>query len=123
MICASPPAPHRPTVASLCRQACVSRNTLYRYYPDMAESVRRLRQRRGARQAAQQGTLAAQRSELAMLRRQLAQLATLADHYHTAAQDLRALLAHRDRELAALRARLRPTVPRIAGSTRGARGS
>lgn len=120
MTCAYPPAPHRPTVASLCRQACVSRNTLYRYYPDMAESVRRLRRRRGARrQAAQRSTLTALRSELAMLRRQLAQLATLADHYHTAAEELRALLARRDREFAALRAR--PAVARIAGSTRSAR--
>lgn len=111
MTCASPPAPHRATVASLCREARVSRNTLYRYYPDMAESVRRLRQRRGARrQAAQRNTLTAQRSELAMLRRQLSQLATLADHYHAAAEELRALLARRDRELAALRARLRPTL-------------
>jgi hypothetical protein len=45
-----------------------------------------------------------------MLRRQLAQLAILADHYQTAAAELRALLARRDRECTALRARLRPTV-------------
>jgi hypothetical protein len=31
----------------------------------------------------------------------------LADHYHAAAQELRALLARRDGELAAIRARLR----------------
>jgi predicted RNase H-like nuclease (RuvC/YqgF family) len=87
----------------------------------MVEAVRRLRRRRGARrQEARQGTLTAQRSELAMLRRQLSQLATLADHYHTAAQELRALLARRDGELAALRARLRATPASIHRSTRAA---
>jgi hypothetical protein len=92
----------------------VSRNTLYRYYPDMAEAVRRTRRRRGTGlQAAQQSTLRSLRSELSMLRGQLAKLATLADHYHSAAEELRALLARRDRELVALRERLRPTPVRI----------
>jgi AcrR family transcriptional regulator len=104
----------RLTISSLCRLACVSRNTLYRYYPDMAEAVRRSRRRRGAGlQAAQESTLRSLRSELSMLRGQLAKLATLADHYHAAAEELRALLARRDRELAALRERLRPTPVRI----------
>jgi len=106
---ATPRAPHRVTASSLCRLAGVSRNTLYRYYPEMAEAVRRLRRRRGARrQATRQSTLLALRSELAMLRRQQGQLAALADHYHTAAQELRTLLARRERDLAALRALARP---------------
>jgi hypothetical protein len=121
---ASARAPDRPTVASLCRLAAVSRNTLYRYYPGIAETVRRLRRRRGARhQARQQKTLSALRAELVALRAQLAQLATLADHYHTAAEELRALLARRDRGLAALPARARPTLAQIHRSAQGARGS
>jgi hypothetical protein len=43
----------------------------------------------------------------------MAKLATLADHYYAAAEELRALLARRDRELAALRERLRPTPVRV----------
>jgi hypothetical protein len=114
LTCAPHRSPQRLTISSLCRLACVSRNTLYRYYPDMAEAVRRSRRRRGAGlQAAQQSTLRSLRSELSMLRGQLAKLATLADHYYAAAEELRALLARRDRELAALRGRLRPTPVRI----------
>lgn len=117
-------APDRPTVSSLCRLAGVSRNTLYRYHPSMAEAVRRLRHRRGARhQARQQDTLNTLRSELATLRGQLVQLATLADHYHTAAEELRTLLARRDRDLAALRARTRPTLARLHRPAQGAGGS
>ena len=107
-------SPQRPTISTLCRLACVSRNTLYRYYPDIAETVRRLRRHRGTpRQLAQQNTVKALRTEVATLRRQLAQLATLADHYYAAAQEQRVLLARRDRELASLRDRLRPTPTRI----------
>jgi AcrR family transcriptional regulator len=104
--------PNHPTVSSLCRLASVSRNTLYRYYTDMANAVRRLRQRGGPRRrAAQQNTLNALRVELATLRGQLTQLATLADHYHTAAEELRGQLARRER--ANLPRRTRPTPLRI----------
>jgi AcrR family transcriptional regulator len=100
----------RPTVTRLCRLAAVSRNTLYRYYPSMADSIRRLRRRRGGqRGAAQQHTLRARRYELATLRDQVAKLATLADHYHALTQELRGQLARRDRELGELRRRTRPT--------------
>lgn len=117
-------AADRPTVSSLCRLAGVSRNTLYRYYPDMVEAVRRLRRRGGAcRQTVLQNSLSTQRSELAMLRGQLAQLATLVDHYHAATEELRALLARRDRDLATLRARGQPTLARMDRSTQGSRGS
>ncbi|MGH8257956.1 MAG: hypothetical protein ACRET0_17280, partial [Steroidobacteraceae bacterium] len=86
--------------------ASVSRNTLYRYYPDAAESVRRLRRRRGtARQAAQENTITLLRAEMAQLREQAGRLAALADHYCTAAEEQRALVARRDRELASLRER------------------
>ena len=98
----------RPTVAALCRLARVSRNTVYRDYADVAESVRRLRRRRGRRYDVRVQRVTALRTEVAALRAQLAKLAALADHYHAAAEELRSRLAHRDRELAALRERLRP---------------
>jgi AcrR family transcriptional regulator len=111
---AIPPASRRITISSLCRLAGVSRNTVYRFYPDIAEATRRLSRRRSARRrSAQQNTLRALRSELAVLRAQLAKLATLADHYHAEAQELRALLARRDRELATRRGLRRPTVVAI----------
>jgi len=93
----------RPTISTLCRLAGVSRNTLYRYYPDMADKVRRLCRRHGSGRAARESVAKALRAEVTALRRQLAKLATLADHYFTAAQELRALVARRDRELAALK--------------------
>ena len=126
---AIPPASHRITVSSLCRVAGVSRNTVYRYYPDVAEAARRLNHRRGARRrSAQQNTLRALRSELVVLRVQLTKLATLADHYHTEAEELRALLARRDRDLAGGRGRRQSTVVSIHRAVRraqdsGARGS
>ena len=100
----SAPSGPRPSISSLCRIACVSRNTLYRYYPDVAKTVHQLR-RRDARHrgSARQKTLKVLRSEVAMLRTQLAKLAALADHYHAAAEEQRTLVRRRDRELAALR--------------------
>jgi hypothetical protein len=59
------------------------------------------------------------RSEVAELRGRLAKLATLADHYFGAAEELRALVAHRDRELAALKRESSPTPlrrPALAGN-------
>jgi AcrR family transcriptional regulator len=111
---ATPRSSDRPTVTSLCRLACVSRNTLYRYYPSMADSIRRLRRRRGGqRGAAQQYTLRALRYDLATLRDQVAKLATLADHYHALTEELRGQLARRDRELGELRRHTRPTPLRL----------
>jgi AcrR family transcriptional regulator len=88
---AMPPASYRITVSSLCRVAGVSRNTVYRYYPDVAEATPRLNRGRGAhRRLAQQNTLRALRSELVVLHTRLAKLATLVDHYHTEAAEGRA---------------------------------
>jgi AcrR family transcriptional regulator len=126
---AVPPVSHRITVSNLCRVAGVSRNTVYRYYPDVVEAARRLNRRRGARRrSAQQHALRALRSELAVLRVQLAKLVTLVDHYHTEAEELRALLARRDRDLATGHGRRHPTVVSIHRSARrapdsGGRGS
>src|SRR6266436_3779297 len=69
----------RPTISALCRLAGVSRNTLYRYYPDIAKAVRHFGGRNGKRaRLARQKALAALRSEVSLLRGQLAQMATLA---------------------------------------------
>jgi hypothetical protein len=104
---------HRPTISTLCRCAGVSRNTLYRYYPAMADKVRRLRHRRGRAQTTRESVVKALRSEVMALRDQLAKLATLADHYFAAAEEQRALVARRDRELAALKVGSRPSrIPR-----------
>jgi hypothetical protein len=94
---------HRPTISTLCRCAGVSRNTLYRYYPAMADEVRRLRRQRGRAQATRETVVKALRSEVMALRDQLAKLATLADHYFAAAEEQRVLVARRDRELAMLK--------------------
>ena len=111
-------------MSSLCRAADVSRNTLYRYYPDMAETIRQLRRRRGARRhGALQRAIAALRANLTTTRRQLAQLAAVVDHYYTATEELRAQLARRERDLAALRARARPTLVSIHRPPPSARGS
>lgn len=99
---------HRPTISTLCRCAGVSRNTLYRYYPAMADKVRRLRRQRGRGQATRESVVKALRSEVMALREQLTKLATLADHFFAAAEEQRALVARRDRELAALKVGSRP---------------
>lgn len=96
------------TISTLCRLAGVSRNTLYRYYPDIAERVRRLRRARGNGRSARESVVNSLRSEIAALRGQLAKLATLADHHFAAAEEQRALVARRDRELAVLKAGSRP---------------
>jgi hypothetical protein len=104
---------HRPTISTLCRCAGVSRNTLYRYYPAVADKVRRLRRQRGRARATRESVVKALRSEVAGLRDQLAKLATLADHHFALAEEQRALVARRDRELAALKAGSRPSrIPR-----------
>src|ERR1700722_6166436 len=84
---------HRPTISTLCRCAGVSRNTLYRYYPAMADKVRRLRRQRGRARATRETVVKALRSEIVALRDQLAKLATLADHHFAVAEEQRALVA------------------------------
>ena len=110
----SVPSPPRPTIATLCRLAGVSRNTLYRYYPDIAERVRRVRRRYGDGRIARVSEIKRLRAEVAELRGQLSKLVTLADHYFAAAEEQRALVAHRDRELAALQRESSPTPLRRA---------
>jgi AcrR family transcriptional regulator len=95
---------NRTTVAELCRRAGVSRNTLYRYYPDVLEALRLLH--RQHQQPTTAEASAARRDlqpELNSLRAQLSKLAALVDHYYAAYRETLALLERRDREVAELR--------------------
>jgi AcrR family transcriptional regulator len=104
----------RPTVSNLCRLAGISRNSLYRYYPDTVAAVRRLARRRSTcGSLTRQNALEALRSEVAALRGHVAKLASLADHYYTATEELRSLLERRDREIAALRDSQRSRAARL----------
>lgn len=101
--------PHdRATVTELCRRAGVSRNTLYRYYPDVLEALRRLH-RQQQRTTPGEASAASRdlRPELKSLQAQLSKLAALVDHYYSAYRETQALLERRDREVAELRRGLR----------------
>jgi AcrR family transcriptional regulator len=100
--------PDRATVAELCRRACVSRNTLYRYYPDVLEALRRLH-RQQQRTTPVEASAASRdlRPELKSLQAQLNKLAALVDHYYAAYRETQTLLESRDREIAELRRRLK----------------
>jgi hypothetical protein len=87
-----------PTVTNLCRLARVSRNTLYRFYPEIAVDVRHLRRRRTRGPKGRATVIRTLRSEIDALRIQVARLAALADHYHTAAEELRSQLERRERK-------------------------
>jgi AcrR family transcriptional regulator len=95
------------TVSAVCQLANVSRNSLYRYHPDVLRAVH-AHQERAASVASRRPRQAqeAEKSELAALRGQLAKLAALVDHYYAAYCEADALLGRRDQELAELRKRL-----------------
>ncbi len=108
--------PERVTVSALCQLANVSRNSLYRYHPDVLRAVREHRGQEVSgvlvrlRQAVQ-----TQQAELIALREQTTKLAALVDHYYAAYREARALLTRREQELAELRRRLDSKPVRIAG--------
>ena len=87
-----------PTVTNLCRLARVSRNTLYRFYPEIAAEVRHLRRRRTQGPKGRAIVIRTLRSEIGALRTQAARLAALVDHYHAAVEELRSQLARRERK-------------------------
>jgi hypothetical protein len=112
----APDSHGRLTVSVLCQLANVSRNSLYRYHPDV---LRALREHQGQevsgvsvrlRQAVQ-----AQQAELIALRDQTTKLAALVDHYYGAYREAQALLTRREQELAELRRRVDSKPVRIAG--------
>jgi hypothetical protein len=87
-----------PTVTNLCRLARVSRNTLYRFYPEIAVDVRYLRRRRTRGPKGRATVIRTLRSEIHALRTQVTRLAALVDHYHAAAEELRSQLERRERK-------------------------
>jgi len=95
------PAEHV-TVAAVCRRAGISRNAVYRFYPELLERIRHLRQTQ--RTNATDGALIRKlRAELAHAHILTRHLTALVDHYAAACREAQELLARRDRELAELR--------------------
>ena len=87
------------TVASLCRHTGISRNTLYRHYPEALEAIRQLRDTPDS-SAMHQPMIQRLRAELSTANTLASRLAALLDHYLAAYQETRDLLAQRERELA-----------------------
>jgi AcrR family transcriptional regulator len=96
--------PHQgATVSELCRLAGISRNSLYRYHPEILTALR-LHQRKSApNDCAGQSTPRTLASDVASLQNQLSKLAALVDHYYAAYREVRATLDRRDREISDLR--------------------
>ena len=95
------------TVAALCRAAGISRNSLYRYHPQVLEALHKLRcQHRAGQESGDCAEVGRLRTELAQLRAVVPKLAALVDHYFAASTEARTLLERRDREIAELRRRL-----------------
>jgi hypothetical protein len=106
----------RVTASALCQLANVSRNSLYRYHPDVLRAVREhQRQREPGASARLRHAVDAQHAELVALRDQTTKLAGLVDHYYCAYREAQALLSRREQELAELRRRLDSKPARIAG--------
>ena len=106
----------RVTVSALCQLANVSRNSLYRYHPDVLRALREhQRQRESSVSARLRHAVYPQQAELIALRHQTTKLAALVDHYYAAYREAQALLGRREQELAELRRRLDSKPVRIAG--------
>jgi hypothetical protein len=94
------------TVAELCRLAGVSRNSVYRYHPDILAALR-LHQRGSApHNGARHSHAGPAPSDNTALQDQVSKLAALVDHYYAAYREARVLLDRRDRELSELRRKL-----------------
>jgi predicted RNase H-like nuclease len=105
----------RVTVSALCQLANVSRNSLYRYHPEVLRTLREHQQvRDGAKLARSRNSLHPAQAELADLRHQTAKLAALVDHYYAAYHEAEGLLSRREHELADLRRRLDAKPAKIA---------
>jgi AcrR family transcriptional regulator len=91
------------SVAAFCRHAGISRNTLYRYYPQALNAIRRRRRQRAAVPGEEDSTIHRLRSQVQSMHTQAAKLASLVDHYFAAYRDVQGLLERRDRELSQLR--------------------
>jgi hypothetical protein len=94
--------------------ANVSRNSLYRYHPEVLSVLRDHPDRRGSGSPGAADTRPALNAELAILHDQVPMLAALVDHYYAAYSEAQALLRRRDPELAELRRRIDSKVIRLA---------
>jgi AcrR family transcriptional regulator len=95
------------TVSGLCQLASISRNSLYRYHPDVLRTLRELQRAHPRTEHPRVRELVnRQRAELAELRQQVPKLAALVDHYYAAYCEAQALLTRREQEIAELRRRL-----------------
>ena len=113
---ASPPAL---TATALCELAGISRNALYRYHPDVVQTLRAAQQKHRPRPDGNRRAAQRLRQDNAMLREQVARMAALVDHYFAAWQETRLLLQRRDRELAESRRNAKMRVVSIAPEHRG----
>ena len=113
---ASPPAL---TATALCELAGISRNALYRYHPDVVQTLRAAQQKHRPRPDGNRRAAQRLRQDNAMLREQVARMAALVDHYFAAWQETRLLLQRRDRELAESRRNAKVRVVSIAPEHRG----
>ena len=105
----------RVTVSALCQLANVSRNSLYRYHPDVLRALREQQRQRDATLPARPRTPACPcQAEVAALRNQTIKLAALVDHYYAAYREAESLLSRREQELAELRRRLDSKPARLA---------
>jgi hypothetical protein len=96
--------PRNATITELCRLACVSRNSLYRYHTGILKALHTYQHRRRTAKASKFGTSHERlHAETVVLREQITKLAALVDHYYAAYRETSALLTRREREIAALR--------------------
>jgi AcrR family transcriptional regulator len=96
------------TVTELCRVAGVSRNSLYRYHPEILKALRKHQSRRpSSAQFKFRQSDERRRLENVALRQHISALVALVDQHYAAYRDASALLERRDRELAELRVRLK----------------
>lgn len=116
LMASSSDRPERVTVSALCELAKVSRNSLYRYHPDVLHELRKHQRASDCRAVAvrSQNTVYPQHEELVSLRLQIPKLVALVDHYYSAYREAQVLLTRRERELAELRHRLDSKPIRLA---------
>jgi len=104
----------RVTVSALCEMANISRNSLYRYHPNVLRALREHQRRANFSPVIRRHLADNQQAELTTLRRQTTKLAALVDHYYAAYREAQALLNRREQELAELRRRLDSKPVRLA---------
>ncbi|MGA3156589.1 MAG: hypothetical protein ABSE43_03360 [Steroidobacteraceae bacterium] len=102
------------SVSALCEMANISRNSLYRYHPDVLRALREHQRRINSAPVIRCRVSDDQQAEVITLRRQTAQLAALIDHYYAAYREVQALLNRREQELAQLRRQLDSKPVRLA---------